>query len=75
MFFKRILNQIFIVLKILACKLQKQQIRNNNETMTLKLTCERGMTEAQLQTAQTATTGPIADAGPQPYKVEANKSK
>jgi hypothetical protein len=53
----------------------KQQTRNSNETMAPKLTRERGTTEAQLQTLQTATTGPTADAGPQPCKVEANKSK
>jgi hypothetical protein len=51
----------------------KQQIRNSNKTMAPKLT--HGMTEAQLQTLQTATIGPIVDVGPQPCKVETNKSK
>jgi hypothetical protein len=50
----------------------KQQIRNINETMAPKLTRERGMTEVQLQTT---TTGPTAEAGPQPCKVEANNNK
>jgi hypothetical protein len=53
----------------------KQKTRNRNETMAMKLIRERGMTEAQLQTLQTATKGPTADVRPQPCKVEANKSK
>ena len=53
----------------------KQQIRNSNETMAPKLTREQGTTEAQLQSAQIATTGPTADARPQPCKVEANNIK
>jgi hypothetical protein len=52
----------------------KQQTRNSNETMAQKLTRERGMTEAQLQNLQTATTGPTA-AGPQPCKVEETRAK
>jgi hypothetical protein len=38
----------------------KQQTRNSNETMAQKLTRQRGMTEAQLENLQTATTGPTA---------------
>jgi hypothetical protein len=54
---------------------RKQQTRNRNETMAQRITRERGTTEVQLQTLQTATTGPTVDAGLQPCKVEANMSK
>jgi hypothetical protein len=52
---------------------------NRNKTMVLKITREWGMTEShsnsrfRISTLQTVATGPIADAGHQPCKVEANK--